>query len=231
MRALTTLAALLIAQPLAAQPGGRPDPATPDGENMATPVTWQVRFDDGHGDEHGHDHMTVGADTTADVYFVNMRPGWHVTTGPAVVLYHPASTATGEWRAETKIHLFEPGERNEAFGLVFGGTDLGGDGVAYDYFLVRKTGEFIVKRRTGSETSVLIPWTRHDAVVPFGPDSEGAVANTLTVAVGAGAVVFSVNGQEVAQMPRADLRTEGLVGLRINHGLNVHVEDFSVESD
>ena len=173
----------------------------------------------------------MGADSTADIYFVNMMPGWHITTGPAAILYHPGSTAEGEWSAEAKIHLFDPGDRREAFGLIFGGRDLAGEGQSYDYFVIRRTGEFLVKRRTGAETSVIVPWTAHDAIVAYGPETEGAVANTLAVKVDDDEVIFTINGVEVTRLPRAGVNTDGVVGLRINHGLNVHVETFSVTSE
>lgn len=41
---------------------------------------------------------------------------------------------------------------------------------------------------------------------------------------------FLVNGVEVAKLPRvAQLNTDGVVGLRINHNLDVHVSGFGVE--
>jgi hypothetical protein len=220
----------LVAAPVAAQSEGRrPDPLVPEGDNMATPPTWHVRFDDGH--DHGQAPATVGADSTADVYFVNMTPGWHVTTGPAAILYHPASTAAGVFRAETMIHLFEPGDRNEAFGLIIGGRDLDGECGSYDYFVIRKTGEFLVKRRIGTATSVLVPWTAHPAILAYGADAEGAVANTLAIEAGTDEVRFLVNDAEVARLPRAEVHAEGVVGLRVNHGLNLHVETFSVSTE
>ena len=229
MRATLVLLTVLLAQPLAAQTEGRrPDPRAPEGDNMTTPPTWHVVFDEGHDHGDDHDQPRVGADSTADVYFVNMTPGWHVTTGPAVVLYHPQSTGEGTFRAETGIHLFEPGDRTEAFGLVFGGRAMDSGEIAYDYFLIRKTGEFLVKRRAGTETSVIIPWTPHAAIVPFNADTDGTAFNTLAVDAGADEVAFLVNGVEVARLPRAEVHADGIVGLRINHGLNVHVSEFSV---
>jgi hypothetical protein len=221
---LLAVAAFAVHQPAAQE--RRPDPREPEGANLSTPPTWHVRFDAGHGD-HG-DHGTVGSDSTADIFFVNMVPGWHITTGPAAIFYHPASTGEGEYRAEALIHLFDPGDRTEAFGLMFGGQNLEGDDIAYDYFVIRKTGEFLVKRRTGSETSVIIPWTSHDAIVAFPAGADGPVANTLALDVGEAEVAFLVNGQEVARLPRGSVQTDGIVGLRINHGLNVHVETFAV---
>jgi hypothetical protein len=228
MRLLSLALLVLAATPLAAQQSQRPDPLVPQGENLAVPEGWAIRFDAPHAD-HPRDHApTVGADSTADVFFVNMTPGWHVTTGPAGVFYHPASTASGTYRAESMIHLFDPSARREAFGLLVGGQDLDGDAPRYDYFVIRQGGEFLIKRRDGDSTSTLVPWTAHDAIVSY-HEGDGAVANTLAVEVGEAEVAFSVNGAEVARLPRAEVRTDGVVGLRINHGLNLHVETFGVE--
>jgi len=225
MRYLPLLAFVLLAAAAQAQ---RPDPLQPEGENMATPSTWVVRFDEtDHGHHTGH-APTAGADTTADVFFVNMTPGWHITTGPAAIFYHPESTAEGTFRAETLIHLFDPQGRNEAYGLFFGGENLDGEAVAYDYFVLRNSGEFLVKRRAGEETEVLHPWTAHEAIATFGEDTASSVPNRLAVEVGEAEVAFFVNGAEVVRMPRSALRTDGVVGLRINHALNVHVEDLAV---
>ncbi len=203
----------------------RPDPLEPQGENLQTPPTWTVRLD------RPKDGVVIGSDQeTADIWFVNMTPGWHITTGPAALFYPPASTAAGTYRAETLIHLFDPKGRNEAFGLFFGGQDLEGDDLAYDYFLIRNTGEFLIKRRTGASTSVLKDWTKHDAVKTYGPEAESSVPNTLAVEAGADEVVFYINGAEAARLSRTDVHTDGVVGLRINHSLNVHVEGFKVEA-
>lgn len=233
MRALPLLLAglllvgLPLAAPLAAQDVDhttvRPDPLTPQGENLQTPVAWTVRPDTPAPD------LVVGADQeTADIWFVNMTPGWHVTTGPAAIFYHPASTAEGTYTAHAKIHLFDPEGRREAFGLFVGGRDLATDAIAYDYFVIRNSGEFLIKRRTGAETSVLVPWTAHEAIATFGPETESSVPNVLAVEVTGDDVLFRVNGVEVARLPRAEVRTDGVVGLRINHALNVHVEDLRV---
>ena len=221
-RALLCFALALFVLPLFAQE--QPDPQTPDGENLKTPPTWKVRLD------RPKDGVVIGDDAdAADIYFVNMTPGWHITTGPAAIFYHPAGTAEGTYRFETQIHLFDPKGRNEAYGLFFGGQNLDGDDIAYDYFLLRNNGQFLIKRRTGGDTSTIQGWTAHDAVMTYGPDTESSVPNTLAVEVGAEDVGFFVNGQEVARLPLSEVHTDGVVGLRINHALNVHVGDFKVE--
>ncbi len=215
MRRLLILPTIaLLTLPIYAQP----DPQKPEGENMATPPTWVVRTDQPMPD------LTVGsAKDSVDIWFVNMTPGWHITTGPAAIFYHPYSIADGLYRIETTIHLFDPGERREAYGLFFAGKDLDTDEITYDYFLLRNTGEFLIKRRVGAETVVINNWTAHDAIATYGPDSESAVENQLAVVNGPNDVIFWVNNQLVARLPHSEVNTQGTYGLRINHALNVHV--------
>ncbi len=225
MRLLSLFLILLFAAlPVMAQDdmlAMRPDPQNPQGENMATPPTWTVRFD--HPGT-----ATVGADSTADVWFVNMTPGWHITTGPAAIFYHPASTVNGNQRIESNIYFFDPEDRLEAYGIFFGGQNLDGDDITYDYFVVRNRGEFLVKRRTGDDTSVIHPWTAHEAVAIFGPDTEGTVANKLSVEIRDGEVAFFVNDAEVLRLSGENVNTDGVLGLRLNHRVNVHVSTLSV---
>ncbi len=135
------LLALLNSSLAAADTPARPDPENPVGENLQVPPDWSVRLDDPRAE------AVIGADAeTADIFFVSMTPGWHVTTGPRAIFHHPGSSATGDYFAESKIHLFDPGERREAFGLFFGGRDLDGAARAYEYFVIRNSGEFLIKR-------------------------------------------------------------------------------------
>jgi hypothetical protein len=211
-----------LAAPLSAQ--DRPDPLKPDGRNNQVPETWKVRLD------RPDPGVKIGANADeADIFFVNMTPGWHITTGPAGIYYHPGNTAEGTYHAQVAVNLFAPGERQrEAYGLFIGGRDLAGDDQAYDYFLVRNTGEFLIKRRRGSETETIQDWTKHPAIVVHDNTEGQSIMNTLAVDVGEESVGFLVNDTEVARLPRADIATDGLVGFRINHGLNVHISDIAV---
>jgi len=186
---------LLCATPLVAQE--RPA--------QAVPATWKVRADRGE--------PTVLADPQLDptrsdtVRLVTMPPGWHVTTGPAIIAYDPAWQATGNYRVETEIFLF-PGERQEGYGLFVGGTDLEGDGQAYLYVLLRKDGAVLVKRRAGAETVTLAPWTRHPAIVPHTATS-GTAKNILVLDVASDSVRVIVNDQPVTAVACAGLPTYG----------------------
>ena len=201
----------------------RPDPLTPIGENLEVPLGWSVRLD--QPDE----AVTIGSTEDSDIFFVAMTPGWHITTGPRAIFYHPASRADGSFKARAAIHLFPPGGRNEGFGLFLGGSNLGGDDQEYLYFLIRRSGEFLVKRRSGETTEVVMPWTSHNAIHPYTESSEGTVHNVLEVEADTSRLRFLVNGSEVAAMQKGDLPVDGIVGLRVNHALNLHVDDFAVE--
>lgn len=193
-------------------------PAQDDPEDgFARPGAWKVRADD--------------ADAALDdVYFVDMPPGWHITTGPAVILWNPAATASGHYSVEMETFLFDPRSRREAFGLFVGGRDLEGPGQAYVYFLIREGGEFLVKQRGGGRTETVLDWTAHPAIASWADRGMGETAkNVLGLDVDDERVRFLVNGEEVAELPRAELPPlDGAVGMRVNHGLSLHVTRIDV---
>lgn len=185
---------------------------------LQRPEGWEVRFDRPESSE-------------ADLeMFVAMPPGWHITTGPSGIFWDPAQRAEGTFRLEAEIFLFDPEGRREAFGVFFGGRNLQGDDQAYTYFLLRDGGQFIVKERAGAEAPTIQPWTDHESVRGWADRDEGdaTVANVLAVEARADRVHFFVNGVEVASAPRSEIPVDGLVGLRVNHRLNLHVSRLEV---
>jgi hypothetical protein len=204
---------LAAATPLAAQHTGHGAPAGERGEAQL-PAGWELRLD--RDDQN-----------PAEVQFMDMAPGWHVTTGPSTILYRPTNTARGSYRVEAEIHLFDPGERREGYGIFVGGRDLQGEAQAYTYLLIRRDGRFIVKTRRGADAPTEIAWTEHAAVRPWTGDG-ATVQNTLAIDVGAEQVRFLVNDQEVAALPRGTLPLDGVYGLRVNHAVNAHVTRLDV---
>jgi hypothetical protein len=222
--ALACLSAGLFAQAPGADPAAtRPDPQRPQGENLKTPPTWKVRLDK------PDPGARIGAEKDADVFFVNMTPGWHVTTSRAAIFWHPASTASGDYRAAATLHSFDPKSRHqEGYGIFFGGSDLEGEGQAYGYFLLRNDGKFLIKKRQGAATALVQDWTAHAAIARWTPESGASVENRLAVEASGETVTFEINGEPAASHPRAALPTAGVVGLRLNHHVNVHVSDLAV---
>jgi len=182
-------------------------------QEFTRPPEWHIRFD------------RAGTPDSL-LSFVSMPPGWHVTTGPSAILFDPATTASGTFQVSSEIYLF-PGERREGFGVFVGGRDLDGEGQAYAYFLLRKDGRFLVMLRRGAETEELTPWTAHDAIVPH-DGGEGTVKNVLGIRAGEETVEFLANDVVVVTHPRSVITPEGVVGLRVNHALNLHVTTLDV---
>lgn len=181
-------------------------------EELPFPEGWQVRFD------------REGA-SMDDLYLVTMSPGYHVTTGPAMIAWHPDSVATGDFRIESETFLFDPQGRREAFGFFIGGTDLQGPDQRYTYFLLREGGEFLVKARSGTATPEVQGWTAHPAIVAFAtkPEDAHTAKNVLALEAAGDELRFSVNGEMLWTGPREGLATNGIFGLRVNHGLNLHI--------
>ncbi len=101
-------------------------PKRAGGNEGKMPIGWKIRADAGN-DMHG------GKDTLS---FVQMTPGFHVTTGPAAILWSPDSTAAGSFTVDGSIFLFPTkGRDQEGYGIFVGGQQL--DGAA----IKRQTGE------------------------------------------------------------------------------------------
>ena len=214
---LTASGALSAQSPV---PG--PDPEAAPGGNLSTPSNWQVRLD------YPSNLMQIGANEESDVYFVNMVPGWHIRTKPAAIFWPNDSRIEGNYRLEAVFHLFDPEGRNEGYGLFFGGVNLNADDITYDYFLVRNSGEFLIKGRGGVATELLHDWSSSFEIRPFTDVTESSVTNRLGVVAGGSEVVFEINGVEVARLPRNQVNTEGGFGVRINHFVEVHLSSLTV---
>jgi hypothetical protein len=152
-----------------------------------------------------------------------------IRTGPAGILYNEEDVpAEGDYTVSgTFTEVGAPAGHREAYGLIIGGADLGGPAQQYTYFLVRGDGRYLIKQRAGAEMmNVTDGWQDSDVVVAA--EEDGDVTNELSIAVRGDQAHFSVNGTEVAAFPTADLDIAGIAGVRVNHNLNVRVEDFSV---
>ena len=155
-----------------------------------------------------------------------------IRTGPAGVIYRPDQVSDSpRFTARARFtEIDAPVGHREGFGLFIGGQELEGDRQRYLYFLVRGDGRYLIKRRDGGSTAEISNgWEASEAIrVPTSETSD--VTNVLEITVDAERVRFSCNSQPVAEMPVEDLRTDGVVGVRVNHNLEVWVEDLQVDS-
>jgi hypothetical protein len=219
--AASAVASIIASSTLSAQAPAKPQPQQQHltgGNEGKHPIGWKVRHDNPHA-AHG-----AGVDTIA---FVQMTPGFHLTTGPAAILYHPDSSASGNYTIESQIFIFPTkGRDREGYGVFFGGRDLDGPAQRYTYLLLRNDGKFIVKQRDGDKTSTLVDWTDLPAIKKA---TDKAAPNDLRIVVGASSVAFMVNDVEATSIPRTRLSADGVFGLRFNHAVNAHVTSVTAK--
>lgn len=214
-RSLTTLSLVLAAvSPLAAQNAGSRDPDVKAGGG-ALPAGWTGRTDRPNA-------------KLADAKFVTMGSGFHVTSGPAAIYWRKADAMSGPYTATATFSQTRAPAHPEAYGLFFMGKNLQGADQNYGYLLVRGDGKVMVKHRAGGEVHTILDWTESAAV--HKQDASGKATNTLTVdATKPDSLRLLVNGSQVAALEGSHLgSTDGVVGLRVNHNLDVHIANFSV---
>jgi hypothetical protein len=212
-RSLTVLSLLaLAAAPLAAQ--GANDPTKKVAGSTPLPAGWSGRTD-------------RASDKLTDAKFVTMGTGFHVTTGPAAIYWSAANAAKGPFVATTTITQTKAPTHPEAYGLFFMGKRLDAPNQDYAYFIIRGDGKFMVNHRAGNDVHKIVPWTENAAIKK--QDASGKATNTLSVdASTPDAVKLLVNGTVVHTLGKNFGSTDGVVGLRVNHNLDVHVGEFKV---
>jgi hypothetical protein len=183
------------------------------------PAGWKERIDNSAN--------ANDPDDNPKVKFVSMGKGFHVTSGPAATYWNPSNTGTGNYTLKGTFILFKPSGHTNYYGLVFGGEDLGGPKQNYIYFMVAQDGTYAVIHRAGDQTHS-IQRAKHEAVKV--PAADGRSTNALEVRVTAKDISYVVNGTVVHTTPKSGMtaKTDGVVGVRINHLLDVHVDGFEV---
>ncbi len=195
---------------------------------VATPALAQHQHGPGHAAHRGGEFpagWSARTDRDApldDVHFMTHGEGFHAITGPAAVFYNPEWSKSGEYRVAARLAQTKAPEHLESYGLVIGGRQLDSPEQSYTYFLVRQTGEYFIARRNVTERNVMVNWTAHPAIQEA--DESGRAANVLGIEVAGQEVIFRVNGTEVTRRPRSELETDGLFGFRINHHLDVMID-------
>ena len=151
---------------------------------------------------------------------------WEVKTGPAHIIYAAKDSATGSYTVSTAIEQMAAPAHPEAFGLFIGGQNLDQPSQKYTYFVVRGTGEYLVKVRDGGETRDVVKWTASDAIPK--QDGSGKATYRLSAQVTGDSVRFMVNDAPVTTVAKSAITTDGLAGLRINHNLHLSVQPVEI---
>ncbi len=232
VRVLSSVCALVFVAACGAAPESMPAESMPAETPAAAPAPaeapaedagWQVRIDESTS--------ATDPDDTPDITFEPMgAAGFHYVGGPAGTLWIPGSAATGDYTLSATFTQNVPASHTTFYGLVFGGSNIGEADQRYLYFQVAQNGTYLIKERTGDATADLEGGeTAHESVAV--PPEGGSAVNALEVRVAGGTVAFVVNGTVVHEAAREGVfaQTDGTVGARVNHVLDVTVTGFGVE--
>jgi hypothetical protein len=185
------------------------------------PAGWRQRLD--------RSASASDPDAGGTVKFVTMGNGFHATNPAAAVYWNPANSGTGNYTVKGTFRLVKPSNHTNYYGLVFGGSELEGPNQSYIYFTVAQDGTWLLKRRDGDANAPIIAGkTASDAVKK--PGADGTSVNDLEVRVQANKIDYVVNGIVVHSTPKTGTtaKADGIAGIRINHLLEVQIDNFVV---
>ncbi len=223
MRALPMIALIsLTAAPLAAQV----KPMDPDNQvagGGSVPAGWSYRLEDSTAQ-------------LSNVKFVTMGPGLHFTTGPAGIYWREADAVPGSFHTVATFTQTRAPAHPEAYGLFVAGKDLKGAGASYVYLIVRGDGQYSIRQggRAGTPSTNITQGNRNgwspNAAVVKQDSATGKATNTLEISGNAATkkLTFKVNGTVVQEIDAPGGAVAGIVGIRMNHNLDVHIEGFAV---
>jgi hypothetical protein len=186
-----------------------------------SPKGWMVRVD--------RSMNASDPDAAGGVKFVTMGLGFHATNPQAAVYWNPANMASGNYSLKGTFNLVNAGPHEEYYGLIFGGSGLDGAAQSYIYFMVEHGGSWLIKSRNGSSTAGIASSGGPSDVVKKADDG-GTSSNALEVRVMADKIDFLVNGKVVKTTPKTGgtPKTDGIYGIRVNHMLEVQIDDFKM---
>ena len=188
-----------------AQEGGKGDPdrAVAGGQ---FPAGWSARPDRG---------------APTGIKFSQAGDVYHFQMGTTGTMWRNDWTKSGNYTYSARLNQMAKASHPVSYGLVIGGSNMG-PSPTYTYFLVRQSGEFFISNWEGASPTTVVNWTANPAIVKEGAD--GKQSNTLGVQVQGDNVIFSVNGKEVTRLAKSKVHTDGVIGFRIGHTLNVDVD-------
>lgn len=174
---------------------------------------WHVRFDE------------PGVSDNA-VSFRGMNGGMHVTTGPAAILWKVDPTADIPYTVDAYFLSRVAPTARQTYGIFIGGRNLIGEAPRYTAFVAREDGRFLLESRVGADRHVIVDWTETPAIAR--PDEKDDLYGRLTIQVARDTVTFLSNDRVVAMQPHSAIETQGLAGLRVLDGADVHIRYFEV---
>jgi hypothetical protein len=217
--ALVALALALALGVGATAPLGGQDQTTNIRGSGKLPAGWNARFDQ----------------ASASLTQVEVRQAGTALafrSGPAAIYWNTRDVATGSY---TVSAIFEQKKsmQHEAYGIFVGGQNLSGPTQDYLYFVIKPMpGTMIINHRSGNGTPRAIVAETPSGAINRDAPGTGAATNAIAIRVAHDSVHFYINGKEVRTIAKSALggaAMEGLVGLRVNHNLDIIVRDFGIK--
>jgi hypothetical protein len=183
-----------------------------------SPEGWKMRVD--------RSQSAQDPDDRPDLTFVSKGRALHVKGGPAGTFWDGRNNAAGNYTLRATFNLNQLSSHTNFYSLVFGASQLEGANQTYSYFVVAQDGSYLIRQRVGNDVKD-VARAPHQAVKR--PDGSGRSSNTLEVRVAGDTVSYVVNGAVVHSVARKAMTTDGIVGFRVNHQLDVAVEGFELQ--
>ncbi|MEP7065033.1 MAG: hypothetical protein ABI889_03265 [Gemmatimonadota bacterium] len=182
----------------------------------------------GTGVPAGYTGVTDHADAKiTDAKYTANAGRWEIQTGPAHITFAAKDSAKGGYQVSTTIEQLEKPKHPEAYGVFLGGSNLTEPAKQkYGYFVIRGTGEYLIKTRNGENTTSVVDWTASPKIPK--EDASGKATYKITVHVAPDTVHFSVNDNLVTAVPKSKFPTDGIAGIRVNHNLHVAVTPIAI---
>ena len=173
------------------------------------PAGWNVRPDRG---------------TASQINFTESGGVYKFVMGPAGTFYNNSWTKSGNYKYSARVAQAKAPSHPTSYGIMVGGSNLNTDMPTYTYFLTRNSGDFYIANWEGARPTAVVNWTTHASINKQAAD--GKQSNTLGVEVQGDNVIFTVNGTEVRRVPKAQVHTDGLIGFRIGHNMDVDIDQI-----
>jgi hypothetical protein len=174
-----------------------------------------------------------------DSKLVTMGQGMHVTTGPAVVYWNPANTASGNYTVEatfTEQKFMGLNDHPHPYGIVIGGNEMGTDNQSYLYCAAYGNGNFIV-RGFGPAAFQMNGGRQGQAsdAVNRAPAAGQPVTQKIALRVSADKVECLINDKVAGSYSKALLTEpgklkslDGIYGIRFGHNTDAHISGLKM---
>lgn len=214
------LFAAVIASPLAAQGGmAGMDPTNKIVGSGKLPDGWMLRWD-------------AGTPSITEIDMKQMGTSLHFRSGPAAIYWNTKDVATGPYTVSATFNQ-KMSMKQEAYGIFVGGSNLPDPTQDYLYFVIKPVdGTFLINHRAGNAAPKAIVALTPEAAINKDAAGTGAATNAIAIRMAKDSVHFYINGKEVRTFAKTALdgaATQGLVGLRVNHNLDITVEGFGIK--